>query len=268
MTLTSKPDPYFNSDQARFAFRVTDKGSGVDEIECRLDGESFKTCESPVNYNNLSDGDHSFSVKARDKAGNVSLTQSYQWFVDTTGPEILFVVKPDDFVYIGSNAKVQFILNDRRGSGVEKYRCFFNGRAQACNSEGLYNFPMTRYGHNSFQVRAFDKLGNGTTKTLSWTSQYELVSKQKEFKVQVDRPVDVLFVVDNSRSMDEEREHLARRIDGFLHKLKGLDWQVAVISTEIYGKGDNNDEYHQDGRLIPFDTEGKTGFLTPKWMWI
>ncbi len=264
--ITSKPDLHFDSNQALFAFEVTDQLSGIDKVECRLDGEPFKICESPVNYNGLSEGSHSFSVKALDKAGNPSQPQFYQWFIDTKGPEIVFVEKPDHTVYIGSRAKIHFTVDDKIGVGVKSYQCLLNNKPQNCSPDILYTVPATHYGDNTFQITAVDKLDNSTTETLNWTNKYELVSWQQEFKVKEDRPVDVLFVVDNSKSMNKEREQLAGKINGFLHKLAGLDWQVAVISTEIYDNEETydkegSDKYYQDGRLLPFDAESEVYIL-------
>ena len=262
VTLISRPDPYFNSDQAQFVFNVSDQISGIDKTECRLDGGSFQTCKSPVDYSQLSEGGHSFSIKVRDKAGNVSSTQSYQWFIDTKGPEIVFMRKPDNLAYIGSDVKIQFTVSDNKGVGIESHQCLLNNQPQPCIPDTLYRLPVTHYGDNTFQIIAFDKLGNSTTETLNWTNRDELVERQKIFKVEMDRPVDVLFVVDNSKSMNKEREDLAGKIDGFLHKLEGLDWQVAVISTEIHDRKDS-DKYYQDGRLLPFDAEDEVHILDP-----
>jgi uncharacterized protein (TIGR03382 family) len=43
-------------------------------FECSLDGVSFSACSSPVTFENLEDGEHTFQVRARDRAGNVDPT--------------------------------------------------------------------------------------------------------------------------------------------------------------------------------------------------
>ena len=54
-----------------------------------MDGDSFKTCNSPVSYSNLGDGAHTFAVQAVDVSGNVDPTPaSFTWTVDTTSPTI------------------------------------------------------------------------------------------------------------------------------------------------------------------------------------
>ncbi len=52
-------------------------------------------------------------------------------------------------------------------------------------------------------------------------------------QVQIDKkPLDILFVIDNSGSMTAYQQNMGERISGFLDHLEGLDWQIAVTSTD------------------------------------
>ena len=53
---------------------------------CQLDGSAFSNCSSPKTYSGLSQGTHTFSVKAQDAAGNQSGAASFTWTIDTTAP--------------------------------------------------------------------------------------------------------------------------------------------------------------------------------------
>lgn len=55
---------------------------------------------------------------------------------------------------------------------------------------------------------------------------------------------DVLVVIDNSGSMRYEQQSMAQRFDTFISQLQGLDWRVAVTTTEV-GSGKT------DGQLLP-----------------
>lgn len=65
-----------------FAFTGSDgTGSGVVGFECKLDAGSFVSCSSPITYNNLPNGSHTFTVRAIDAAGNIDATAIYTWTV-------------------------------------------------------------------------------------------------------------------------------------------------------------------------------------------
>ncbi len=50
-------------------------------------GSGYSTCSSPSTYSGLSEGSHTFRVRAIDTLGNTDATpDSYTWTVDTTGP--------------------------------------------------------------------------------------------------------------------------------------------------------------------------------------
>ncbi|HWM11766.1 MAG TPA: Ig-like domain-containing protein [Solirubrobacteraceae bacterium] len=82
-TLTAKPDAVTPQRTARFTLDATDAGgSTVAGFECRLDAAPFAPCDSPVTFDNLQEGDHTFEVRAADRLGNVeSPAVSYTWTV-------------------------------------------------------------------------------------------------------------------------------------------------------------------------------------------
>jgi hypothetical protein len=52
-------------------------------FECSLDGSSFSTCTSPVQYDNLGDGNHVVEIIAQDNSGNKDLSPaSFTWNVN------------------------------------------------------------------------------------------------------------------------------------------------------------------------------------------
>jgi len=52
---------------------------------------------------------------------------------------------------------------------------------------------------------------------------------------------DVLIVIDNSASMTFEQSSMANRFDSFLNQLKGLDWRLGIITTDVSGTGPKKD---------------------------
>ena len=57
---------------------------GIDHFECSVDGSSFSTCTSPVQYDNLSIGSHIVEISTEDNAGNKDPSpSSFTWTVNT-----------------------------------------------------------------------------------------------------------------------------------------------------------------------------------------
>jgi hypothetical protein len=88
-TLVSMPSNPSRSGTAVFTFQGADSGAGVAGFECALDGPSFSSCASGIGYSGLTDGSHTFMVRAIDGAGNKDATPAgYTWTVDQTPPTI------------------------------------------------------------------------------------------------------------------------------------------------------------------------------------
>lgn len=94
-TITAAPPAASASTNASFSFSGSDAGSGVASFECSLDGGVFTACTSPQNYAGLSEGNHTFQVRAVDAAGNVDGSAAVRaWVVDTTAPAAPVVTTP------------------------------------------------------------------------------------------------------------------------------------------------------------------------------
>lgn len=60
--------------------------TGVTGFECRVDAGSWGACASPYTTGSLSDGSHTFYVRAKDAANNVDATPASQTFTMDTDP--------------------------------------------------------------------------------------------------------------------------------------------------------------------------------------
>lgn len=228
--ITQSPESLTAESAASLAFSVVESGSGVDRIECDLNGAGYTPCSSPTTYN-VAEGEQNFSVRAIDRAGNTSAVVQAWWVVDQTGPSISFVRQPQDIVFIGEDAQIQFLADDP--SGLSSVECFLDGQSRPCENNVLFTEASSIERKVVLSVAATDTLGNATVVNIQWDFQFNYVAQSTEVTVSPDRPVDVLFVVDNSGSMDDERANLAQRIDGFIERIDGLDWQISVISTDV-----------------------------------
>jgi hypothetical protein len=88
-TITAHPASLTNVASASFSFTGSDTGIGVASFQYQLDGAAYVTGTSPVNFTSLSDGSHTFNVRAIDGVGNVDASPAtFTWTVDTILPTV------------------------------------------------------------------------------------------------------------------------------------------------------------------------------------
>ena len=168
-SITSQPAANESSTSADLGFTGTDpSGSGVASYECRLDAGAWGACTSPKSYTGLSQGNHTFDVRAIDAAGNVDATPaSYTWRVDTVNPDTTIDTKP---VANSGSATGNFTFSgtDPSGSGVASYECRLDSGAwAACTSPKA--FTSLADGNHTVDVRTVDTAGNKDTTPASYT---------------------------------------------------------------------------------------------------
>jgi hypothetical protein len=84
-TIDSNPDALININSATFTFSASETST----FQCKLDSGAYASCSTPKNYTSLSEGEHTFYVKATDIATNEDATPaSYTFTVDTLIPTI------------------------------------------------------------------------------------------------------------------------------------------------------------------------------------
>ena len=84
--IDSGPSGTFTNSSASFTFSSSETGS---TFECSLDAGAFGSCTSPKSYSGLSDGSHTFSVRAIDAAGNVDATPATRAWTVNTAPSVV-----------------------------------------------------------------------------------------------------------------------------------------------------------------------------------
>ncbi|MDP3154170.1 MAG: Ig-like domain-containing protein [Archangium sp.] len=160
-TLTSTPPAVSNSSSANFAFTSTEAGT----FECSLDGAAFAACTSPRALSGLTDGAHTFRVRARDAAGNLDATPaSFTWTVDATAPDTTLTSTPPTQSN-STSATFTFTSNE-----AGTFECSLDGAVFAlCTSPAA--FAALSEGSHTFAVRARDTAGNtdATPARFSWS---------------------------------------------------------------------------------------------------
>lgn len=162
-TIDSGPSGTINSDEATFTFSSGD-GSAV--FECKLDGGDWEECVSPQKFTDLSDGAHTFEVRAVDPAGNADpAPPSRSFTVSTAAPETSIDSGPTGTV-AADDATLTFSSDDNAAT----FECRLDGAAFApCTSP--QNLSGLSDGPHTFRVRAIDADSNvdPTPATRSWT---------------------------------------------------------------------------------------------------
>jgi len=153
------------STSLNLTFNSTDS-SGIAKYECKLDAGSYATCVSPQAFASLSSANHTFTVRATDKAGNVSAEGSYSILIDTVAPVVTMTSQPASSTQ-QTSASFSFTVSDAL-SGVNLIECQLDSQAYAnCSSPQAYSNLAA--GNHTFNLRCTDKAGNSSIKPYSWS---------------------------------------------------------------------------------------------------
>ena len=146
-----------------FGFSDTE---GTATFEVQIDGGGFASDSSPKAYTNLSDGSHTFQVRALDAYGNVSGTTSRTWTVDAVAPPVPSIDSgPAAASTSGKN--VSFGFSDTEGGSTFEVQIDNGGYGTAASPKAYTNLSD---GSHTFDVRAVDAYGNTSASTTrTWT---------------------------------------------------------------------------------------------------
>jgi hypothetical protein len=107
--LTDQPRPISRDVSPSFSFASNEAGVS---FECKLDAGEYQSCTSPKSYTLLSEGQHTFAVRAMDTAGNTDQTPvEYTWTVYSLRPKVTFTQRPGRAT--GPDEYDDWITNDR-----------------------------------------------------------------------------------------------------------------------------------------------------------
>jgi hypothetical protein len=160
--ITSQPANPTNQTGASFSF--SDTQTGVSFL-CQLDGNGFSTCSSPASYSGLSQGSHTFSVKAQDTSGNQGGAASSTWTIDTIAPPSPVITSTP----ANPTAKTSASFNFSDAEAGVNFLCQLDtGAFLACTSPKAYS--TLSQGTHTFSVQAQDAAANpSSATTFSWT---------------------------------------------------------------------------------------------------
>ncbi|MFP5520551.1 MAG: vWA domain-containing protein [Bdellovibrionia bacterium] len=188
-----------------------------------------------------------YSVKFRDFDGRESRCYFRSIQIDEVGPEILFSQYPASAVEEGNDVEIVYSVRDAM-SDIRSVTCEFAGVQKPCVAgPSKVTFPGMAAGDYVFKVYAEDVFGHKSEKAIGFkvTSLYKRMAQ--DVNVKANKKVDILFVVDNSGSMEFEQRSMASRVRNFLDVVQGLDWQIGVTTTDP-----SNKVSWGDGQLVQF----------------
>jgi endonuclease/exonuclease/phosphatase family metal-dependent hydrolase len=159
VALTSGPGGTVATAQASFTFTASEPGT----FQCQVDSGTFTACESGATYSGLTEGAHTFYVRALDLVGNAGTPATRRWTVDTQGPVTTLASGPSGTV---PDTSATFTFH---ASETATFECQLSpGSFIPCSSPQSYS-GLSNAEH-TFSVRATDGVGNvGPVASRTWT---------------------------------------------------------------------------------------------------
>lgn len=167
--LSAAPPAITVSRSAQFAFSSPEPGS---TFQCKLDSAEWSTCLSPKLVSGLTDGAHSFEVRAIDLLGNIGpLPLKHVWSVDTqTPPTARLTVAPTIAL---TNQTVTFDASSSTDHGdglISTYEWDLDGNGSFESDTGAQPTASTTYdssGSIEAAVRVTNNSGKSDTATVN-----------------------------------------------------------------------------------------------------
>lgn len=170
------------------------------------------------------------------------------------GPKVALTRRPVNH-FVGDSTRVAYEVV-KGDSEIETIECLIDGQPISCQSlAASLELGKPERGKHKFSIKVTDELGLSDEKEVSWESILKLISQKQGVEIEKkDNRADVLFVVDNSISMQEEQQGIADRIGRFFSRIRKLDWRIGIITTDPYEINPRTREYNPlaDGALLKF----------------
>ncbi len=217
-TITLMPPKISTSTSAKFSFISNETGT----FQCKLDGGTYASCYSPKTYSSLSEGSHTFYVKAIDSKGNMDVSPAvYFWTIatDIIAPETTITDMPSKNS-TSTEASFSFISNE-----PGTFQCKLDGGTYAlCTSPKIFN--SLSEGSHTFYVKAIDNAGNMDVSpaVYFWTIATDVIAPETTITV---------MPAKTSTSADASFSFTSNEPGTFQCKLDGGIYELCV-SPKIY----------------------------------
>ncbi len=209
--------------------------SVCDEVETKnLKHQFASSC-------NLENGtEYAAQVKSFTITNQMTEAKLFKFLVDTAAP-VIAINTPVSISKDHKSVVISFNVKDAE-SGIKSSDCFLKTPSQTierqCKDLVSITYNDLKPGEYSFWIQAVDNAGNPKKSTevkfellnLEW-QDHSLLVKDHTTKL------DILFIIDNSGSMNEERKELGQKLSDLTDRLGDLDWRICLTSTSPANDG-------------------------------
>lgn len=152
-TITQGPPAADNSTNVMFFFQSNEMNVTFD---CSLDSGEYMSCNSGDSFGPLSDGPHSFAVRAHDRAGNVDASPAiHAWTTDTSTPDTQILSGP---MGQSGSQSAQFTFDSPNAGPGASFECALDSLVfLPCTSPDTLN--NLSEGSHTFEVRVRSSAG-------------------------------------------------------------------------------------------------------------
>ena len=163
LSITSPASGSYTTAKPTVTWKGSDASSGIANYLIRRDGGTWTTLPSgsvSYTFGTLSQGSHTVTVRAVDKAGNY-VDASVTFKVDSRAPS-LTITTPRSGAYLSSTSVTVKWTGSDSGSGIAAYYIKLDSGAWTTLSSTTtsYTFAGLSHGSHTVTVRAVDKAGN------------------------------------------------------------------------------------------------------------
>ena len=176
--IVNSPAALSNTANGQFSFSSPEAGV---TFQASLDGAAFAATQSPFAFNGISNGAHTFAVRAIDAAGNTDATPAaFGWTVDTQAPDTVIASSP---AANSNSTSATFTFSSEANA---TFQVSVDGAAYAAASSP-YQINGIASGAHTLNVRATDAAGNvdATPASFSWQVDTSQPSAQIIFPTSV-----------------------------------------------------------------------------------
>ena len=188
----------FGTSSVQLTWTASDATSGIDHFEVRLDGGTPVTVAAGTatyTFTGVSDGNHTFTLKAFDRAGNTVLV-SVAVSVDATAPTVSIVGPASGAVIPSSASTVTWTAGDAT-SGIDHVEIRVDGGTAQTLFAGATTYALNGLsdGTHTVNVTVVDKAGHSSSKSVSFRVDTSFVSPSGPYGIVGLTSIIVLVVV-------------------------------------------------------------------------